>query len=169
MEIRPQPSPASPLLLLARDQEKMQALGEHLASFLEAGDILLLAGELGAGKTTLAQGLARGLGVASAVTSPTFVLLIEHEARQTSLLHLDAYRLEGLSFEEGREAGLEEFFARRDAIRLVEWPSMIEAWTEPFCTPDSTWRISIEHAGAARQLQVLAPSGREVLAAEWSL
>ncbi len=147
--------------LLARDAASMQALGEHLAGFLQAGDILLLAGELGAGKTTLAQGLARGLGAASVVTSPTFVLLIEHESRLAPLLHLDAYRLEGLSYEEARQAGLEEFFARRDAVRLIEWPSMIPDWVAAFCAPDSTWRIAIEHEGAARRLQVLAPPARE--------
>jgi tRNA threonylcarbamoyladenosine biosynthesis protein TsaE len=148
--------------IVAADAAAMQSLGERLSSSVRAGDVLLLSGELGAGKTTFTQGLARGLGAATPVTSPTFVLLIEHDSATPPLLHLDAYRLEDLSYDEGREAGLEEFFARRDAVRLIEWPSMIEEWVAAFCAPQSTWRIEIEHAGESRRLQVLAPAGREV-------
>jgi len=160
-------SPA-PRALLARDSREMQAVGEALAHALRPGDVLLLEGELGAGKTTLAQGLARGLGALTPVTSPTFVLLIEHESPIAPLLHLDAYRLEGLDYEAGRQAGLEEFFARRDAIRLVEWPSMIGEWVSACCDPNSTWRIEIEHEGPARLLQVLGPPHRELDLEAWA-
>lgn len=149
-----------PRTLLVRDGDAMRALGQALARAVHPGDVLLLSGELGAGKTTLAQGLAHGLGARTPVTSPTFVLLIEHEAQAAPLLHLDAYRLEGLSYQEGREAGLEEFFGRQDAIRVIEWPSMIPEWIEAFCGPGAAWRIDIEHEGTSRRVQVLAPPGR---------
>lgn len=163
---RAQQAHANAPTLLVRDASAMQALGEAVGKAVRAGDVLLLEGELGAGKTTLAQGLARALEILTPVTSPTFVLLIEHEGAHqkagASLLHLDAYRLEGLSYDEAGQAGLQEFFARRDAVRLIEWPSMIDEWIEAFCFPDSTWRINIEHEGASRQVQVLAPPGREL-------
>ena len=155
------PAAPSPTILV-RDAQSMQALGESLARALRAGDVLLLEGELGAGKTTLAQGIGRALGIATPITSPTFVLLIEHEEGAVPLLHLDAYRLDGLSYEEGREAGLEEFFSRRDAILLIEWPSMIEEWIRAFRPEEAIWRVRIEHEGEARRVQVLAPAGREV-------
>jgi tRNA threonylcarbamoyladenosine biosynthesis protein TsaE len=88
-----------------------QAAGEALGACLAAGDVVLLTGELGAGKTVFVQGLARGLGLRGAVKSPTFTLVHEHHARawpgaRTDLAHLDLYRLEG-----GRvsDLGLDEF------------------------------------------------------------
>ncbi|MEJ5927933.1 tRNA (adenosine(37)-N6)-threonylcarbamoyltransferase complex ATPase subunit type 1 TsaE [Corynebacterium sp. H128] len=75
--------------------EQTQAWGEQLGAALEAGDVVILDGPLGAGKTTLTQGIARGLGVKGRVTSPTFVIAREHRSLSTgpSLVHVDAYRL----------------------------------------------------------------------------
>ena len=76
------------------DSEAMEALGARLAPLLRAGDLVLLNGELGAGKTTLARGLGAALGARGAVTSPTFVLAREHPtASGVPLVHVDAYRL----------------------------------------------------------------------------
>jgi tRNA threonylcarbamoyl adenosine modification protein YjeE len=76
------------------DSEAMEALGERLAPLLRAGDLVLLNGQLGAGKTTLTRGLGAGLGARGAVTSPTFVLAREHPtASGVPLIHVDAYRL----------------------------------------------------------------------------
>ena len=76
-----------------------EALGERIAGVLNAGDVVLLAGPLGAGKTVLARGIGRGLGVSGAVTSPTFVIAREHPpapgGRGLPLVHVDAYRLGG--------------------------------------------------------------------------
>ncbi len=96
----------------------MEALGERLARELRAGDLVLLEGELGAGKTTLTRGIGRGLGARGAVTSPTFVLAREHPTTAgPPLVHVDAYRL-------GSAAELDDLdldYAR--SIVVVEWPA----------------------------------------------
>jgi tRNA threonylcarbamoyladenosine biosynthesis protein TsaE len=77
---------------IATDTE-MRALGERLATGLRAGDLLILTGPLGAGKTTLVKGIGTGLGVRGAVTSPTFVIARVHPGPMVPLVHADAYRL----------------------------------------------------------------------------
>lgn len=110
---------------LTTSDAQTQALGAALSERLQPGDLITLSGPLGAGKTTFIQGLARGLGVPSPVTSPTFVLIIEHEGR-LPLLHLDAYRLETKCYDAIRDAGVTDFLDRTDAVKLVEWPERIE-------------------------------------------
>jgi tRNA threonylcarbamoyladenosine biosynthesis protein TsaE len=97
----------------------MQALGRRLAGLLGAGDLLIASGDLGAGKTTLAQGIGAGLDVAGAIISPTFVLARIHPARAAgpALVHVDAYRLG--SFAEVEDLDLEVSLA--DSVTLVEW------------------------------------------------
>jgi tRNA threonylcarbamoyladenosine biosynthesis protein TsaE len=75
--------------------EDTRRLGERLAAIVRAGDLIVLDGPLGAGKTVLVQGLARGLGAAGAVTSPTFVIARVHGGGRLTLVHVDAYRLAG--------------------------------------------------------------------------
>jgi len=115
-----------------------RALGENLGKQLRAGDLVTLRGELGAGKTTFVQGLARALQIEE-ITSPTFVLIIEHDG-EIPLLHLDAYRLESACFDSIRDAGVDEFLLREDAVKLVEWPQMIEDFL-----PIPRFSVSIEH------------------------
>ena len=106
------------LELTVDDPAAMEALGERLAGMLRAGDLVLLEGELGAGKTTLTRGIGRGLGARGAVTSPTFVLAREHPtASGVPLVHVDAYRL-------GSAAELDDLdldFER--SVVVVEWPA----------------------------------------------
>lgn len=106
-----------------------RALGQSLAQTLAPGDLITLQGELGAGKTTFVQGLASGLGIAEDATSPTFVLIVEHEGR-IPLLHLDAYRLENrggepVCYDVLRDAGVLDLIERDDAVKVVEWPERI--------------------------------------------
>ncbi|MGJ3507838.1 tRNA (adenosine(37)-N6)-threonylcarbamoyltransferase complex ATPase subunit type 1 TsaE [Enemella sp. A6] len=108
-----------PVLVEAATVDEMHRLGERLASVLRAGDLIIASGDLGAGKTTLTQGLARGLDVDGPVISPTFVLSRVHHARHggPDLVHVDAYRLE--SPEEFDDLDLDESYA--SAVTLVEW------------------------------------------------
>jgi tRNA threonylcarbamoyladenosine biosynthesis protein TsaE len=105
--------------LVVSDADSTRDLGRRLARLLRPGDLVLLTGELGAGKTTLAQGIGEGLGVRGHVTSPTFVIAREHPSTVGGppLVHVDAYRLGGFDELEGLdlEASLEE------AVTLVEW------------------------------------------------
>lgn len=112
-------------IFASRSALETQQLGQVFAHRLRAGDLVLLHGELGAGKTTFVQGVARALEVRSDVVSPTFVLIAEHDGR-LPLLHLDAYRLENLDWHSLQEAGIFDFLERQDAVKIVEWPSRIE-------------------------------------------
>lgn len=109
------------------DADATRQFGFDIGALLHAGDIITLSGPLGAGKTTFAQGLARALGIEAPITSPTFVILNEYRS-EIPLLHMDAYRLEGLDYDALREAGWEDFLNRNNAIRLLEWPEMVEKW-----------------------------------------
>ena len=97
----------------------MRALGASTASHLRAGDIVLLVGQLGAGKTTFVQGMAHELDVVGAVTSPTFVIAREHASsgHGPALVHVDAYRLGGVA--ELDDLDLDA--SLRDAVTVVEW------------------------------------------------
>ena len=93
-------------------------LGARLGELLQAGDVLLLEGDLGAGKTVLAQGVALGLGVEDPVTSPTFTLIHEYEGR-LPLYHVDLYRLSGAA--DAAAIGLEEYLYGA-GVTVIEWP-----------------------------------------------
>ncbi len=97
-----------------------QELGRALASWIRPGDVIALAGDLGAGKTCLVQGLAAGLGVERRVTSPTFVLVKQYEAR-VPIVHVDAYRLERVG--DLRDLGDEVF--DEDVVTLIEWANAV--------------------------------------------
>ncbi len=99
--------------------EEMQSLGTRLAALLEPGDLIVANGDLGAGKTTLTQGIGAGLGVAEPVISPTFVLSRVHHSTtgRPSLVHVDAYRLSGL--DELEDLDLDATLA--EAVTVVEW------------------------------------------------
>ena len=117
-------------------------LGQRLAAALSPGDVVAVAGDLGAGKTHLAKGIAAGLGVdPSTVTSPTFSLVQEHAGG--ALLHLDLYRIE--SDEQAAGLGLDELLDG-EAIALVEWPERAAGWL-----PARTVWLRLTHVGADRR------------------
>jgi tRNA threonylcarbamoyladenosine biosynthesis protein TsaE len=103
------------------DAAATERLGEWLAEAAEAGDVLLMSGDLGAGKTTLTRGLARGLGVTEPVTSPTFALHHGYRGR-LSLEHLDLYRLTPGEVE---AAGLPELWEAGRGVAAIEWPERL--------------------------------------------
>ena len=111
--------PGAPIRLSAESPEAMAELGSRLAAVLRAGDLVLLAGPLGAGKTTLVRGLGAAMAVRGAVTSPTFVIARVHPSTVggPALVHVDAYRLHGLA-----ELDDLDLDADLDAsITVVEW------------------------------------------------
>jgi len=125
-------------LALASDSPaETRRLGERMARRLRAGDVILLQGELGAGKTCLAQGIGRGLGVAVTIKSSAFVLLNEYEGRLKMYL-ADLYRLEDPA--EVVDLALEEVAA--DGVLVVEWPD--RAWEE---MPREHLLVRLEWAG----------------------
>lgn len=123
-----------------------------MAARLRPGDVVALTGEIGAGKTCLTRGLARGLASTTAVSSPTFVLVHRHELRAAShaLYHLDLYRLD--SSDELEDIGGAELLHGRD-ICVVEW-----AERAGDLLPDDTFRVRIESLGEdARRFVVDGP------------
>src|SRR5688572_8679462 len=105
--------------------DETRAFGERLAHHLRAGDVLLLQGDLGAGKTTLTQGIARGLGIDDYVQSPTFILVAEYDGRAADgsplrLYHLDLYRLADAADLES--FGFGDYLEPVDGVSVIEWP-----------------------------------------------
>ena len=132
-------------------------MGEALGRQLGPGDVVSLVGPLGAGKTTLAQGIARGLGVEDVVNSPTFTLVQEYAGRLT-VYHIDAYRLSGP--EEAADLAIPEMIEAGGAL-LIEWPERIEP-----LLPADRLEIQLEPAGDDRRISVTdgGPRSREILA-----
>ncbi|HEY4357114.1 MAG TPA: tRNA (adenosine(37)-N6)-threonylcarbamoyltransferase complex ATPase subunit type 1 TsaE [Acidobacteriaceae bacterium] len=116
--------------LRTRSENGTLGLGELLTELLLAPKLIVLRGELGAGKTTLVKGMAAALGAADAdeVTSPTFTLVHEYKGRKTRLVHLDVYRLETEKELEG--IGLWEMAETPDALVIVEWGEKFESIME---------------------------------------
>lgn len=116
-----------------------RALGEELSGSLRPGDVVVLEGELGAGKSELARGIARGLGVRETVTSPSFTILNVYESGRCPLYHFDWYRLE--SEDELYEMGMDEYLGG-DGIAVVEWAERC-----PEAVPENTIRITLDVTG----------------------
>ncbi|WP_073948318.1 tRNA (adenosine(37)-N6)-threonylcarbamoyltransferase complex ATPase subunit type 1 TsaE [Streptomyces kebangsaanensis] len=116
------PTPADPVSveITVNSPEQMRELGRRLAKLLRAGDLVMLSGELGAGKTTLTRGLGEGMDVRGAVTSPTFVIARVHPALGDGppLVHVDAYRLSG-GLDEMEDLDLD--VSLPDSVVVVEW------------------------------------------------
>ncbi len=129
------------------DPAETESLGAELAAGLAGGDVVLVRGELGAGKTTFVRGAARALGVAVPVTSPSFSIGHRYSGENVTVSHLDLYRLAGLDAE---DPGLLEDYVGADRIAFVEWPQEGEAeLSQP------RLRISLTHApGGRRRIEV---------------
>jgi tRNA threonylcarbamoyladenosine biosynthesis protein TsaE len=97
-----------------------EALGARIAERLRPGDVVLLSGELGTGKTTLVRGACRALGVPGPVTSPTFTIDQRYGGGRLPVSHLDLYRLQTL---EGEDPALLEDYLRPEGVAFVEWPA----------------------------------------------
>jgi len=146
------------MLLRLDDEDRQVALGECLGRALEGRGRVYLAGELGAGKTTLARGVLRAYGHQGAVKSPTYTLVEPYELDAVRLYHFDLYRLadaEELEFIGGRDLLAE------DCLCLIEWAERGEGWL-----PEPDVRVSLAHRDDGREasLEAHTPRGDRVLA-----
>ena len=127
--------------VLTNSEEETESAGERLAQSLTAGDVVLLYGDLGAGKTAFVRGLARGLGAAAdEVSSPTFALIQEYSGR-ARLYHVDLYRLDS---SEADDLGLDDLVCG-DGVVAIEWA---ERWKG---RPDDAIEVTIEHVSEERR------------------
>lgn len=110
--------------VITKNARETQSLGEKIGRRLKKGAVLALSGDLGSGKTTFIQGLARGLGVKKRIISPTFVFMRQYPLVGGAFYHVDLYRIERV--EEARGLGLEEIFADPKAIVAIEWAEKID-------------------------------------------
>ncbi len=122
------------MIIKTNSTEETEALGRKIGNALKKGDVVSLRGSLGAGKTVIAKGIARSLGIDEAIVSPTFTLVQEYDGRE-KLYHLDIYRLSGE--DEFESMGGEEFLYP-DGISLIEWSEKIDSML-----PDGTIYIDI--------------------------
>lgn len=130
-----------------------EALGAALGQFLQPGDVLALVGDLGAGKTCLARGVAAGLGIDEPITSPTFILVAEYTtAAGFPLYHADCYRLEQAT-SEAKSIGLDELLLD-EGVAIVEWAERIE----PLLPPDHL-RITLAVLDDTRRELSFEPHG----------
>ncbi len=109
--------------IITRSAEETIAFGKAIGEVLKPNSIIALEGQLGAGKTTLVQGIAEGLGISEYITSPTFIIINEYKGR-VPLYHFDLYRLENPNAIE--ELGIEEYF-NKGGVCVIEWSEKLEA------------------------------------------
>ena len=121
--------------MITHSPAETRALGAALARQLLPGDVLVLAGDLGAGKSELTRGIARGLGISGPVASPSFTILNVYDEGRIPLCHFDWYRLSGV--DELYDMGLDEYLGG-DGIAVVEWPSRC-----PEAIPDNHLLVTI--------------------------
>jgi tRNA threonylcarbamoyladenosine biosynthesis protein TsaE len=144
---------------ISHSPEQTERLGVRLGELIRPGDVVLLRGDLGAGKTTLAQGIARGWGAIDPALSPKFVLIHEYRrADDSRLLHLDAFRLESRG--EIEMLGLADVFERGDPV-MIEWPERIEDFL-----PSETLGIRLRWLDDSRraiQLEASSPRTEHLL------
>lgn len=128
--------------------EETERAGAALAATLGPGDVVLVSGELGTGKTTFVRGAARALGVTEEVTSPTFVVGHLYDGAQARVAHLDLYRLAGL---DGEDPGLLDPYFAPDTITFVEWPERAGGAFH------GSRRVTLAHAGGDRRRVEVEP------------
>ena len=110
-------------MIATKNYKETILLGERIGRSLKPDDIVALSGELGAGKTTLIQGIAKGLGVENWVTSPTFTLINEFEGK-LNLYHIDLYRIENI--DDAEDLAIEEYFTK-GGVTVIEWAEKIRS------------------------------------------
>jgi len=131
---------------ITHSREETIAVAESFAARLQGGDVVLLSGELGAGKTTFTKGIALALGITEPVTSPTFTIIKEYEGRELDLYHMDMYRLSG----DLTELGLEDYLGNEKGICVIEWCAVKDFHARVI-------EIRLEYAGDGRKITIDPP------------
>ena len=135
--------------MYTKNEEELRALGERLGHLLQKDDVLILTGELGAGKTTFTKGLAKGLDIRQMIKSPTYTIVREYEGR-LPLYHLDVYRIEG----DADSIDLDEFLFG-GGVTVIEWGHLLGE-----DLPDSYLELEILKEADGRCLQFIAHGSR---------
>lgn len=155
----PKPSGVYVLDFVSHSVAQTRRLGIRLGWLLQRGDVLLFTGEFGAGKTTFIQGLAEGLGVHSTVTSPSFILVAEHQTGEEHdgvvFYHIDLYRLE--SPEEAQGLGLDDRF-HGEGICAVEWADRV-----PEAAPEEYLKIELAFLSETKRVVRMEPAGQRYI------
>ena len=150
----------TPFSLTARSEEDTRLVGRALGRALRPGLVVLLEGELGAGKTTLVRGAGEALGAGGRVRSPSFTLVNEYPVSSSTvlhaLIHADLYRL---SPDEAEALGLDDYLLSGDAALIVEWP---DRWR---CPPGDVLWVELRVLDEGRRLLTFRPSGGDAEAA----
>lgn len=126
--------------ILTKTSEETQAIAKDFATKLQGGDIVLLYGKLGAGKTTFTQGIAKGLGITQRIISPTFIIVRSYILGKGNFYHVDLYRLE--SEKEIENVGLLEKMQDKESITIVEWSEKLGS-----LKPKKRWEIHLQAKG----------------------
>lgn len=136
---------------VTRTPEETRELGRQIGILAQPGDVYLLSGNLGAGKTCFTQGIARGLGIEEYVMSPSFVILREHHGR-LPLYHVDLYRLE--SVDEAADLGLDDYIYGK-GVCVVEWAERAQS-----VLPSEHLMVNIDYAGDDERCFLIKASGK---------
>lgn len=135
--------------------KETEAFGKEFASTLKPGHVVLLYGDLGAGKTSLAKGIASGLGITSDITSPTFTLMNTYNTSANNIktmVHIDTYRLK--DEHDLLEIGVEDYLGKPHTICLIEWPEKIEQLMR-HVPKNQTTSITMEHLPEENSRKIL--------------
>ncbi len=138
----------SPEKYIISTPEEMESLGESLSKQMSGGEVILLSGELGAGKTVFCKGIAKGLDVSSTVVSPTFTIMNEYDGGRLKFCHFDAYRLEDA--DEAYGAGLTDFIGADGVLCAVEWWENVKELFDGI----KTVKIEIKKCGDSREVEI---------------
>ena len=130
---------------ITNSPEETQKIAKEMAKTLKGGEVFVLTGDLGAGKTTFIQGVAKGLGVEQNLTSPTFVLMkIYNTKNNLKLVHLDCYRINSAAALS--DLGLDEIFEDKKNITVIEWGERVED-----VLPENVVRLKYEYVGEGKR------------------
>ncbi len=142
---------------IIKTEQQMILLGKKIATDLHGGDVVLLYGDLGAGKTTLTKGIALGLGIESNIVSPTFTLMQVYEVKSPKVLkvhkvkrlvHIDTYRLE--DEKQLLEIGAQDYIGDPETVCVIEWAEKVEK----LISGKKIIKIKIEHTNSGREVVV---------------